>query len=210
MNCSILSSSHFLTRELRGKCNQSCQQYRSDNSISPKPATKRFLIFRIELLIFIDELPAHRTPPSLPGGDGGGVSATSKTLCEAVHIIERGMAGPLLACRGGEGREPLKRVACGKIKVPTEREFFVRRYSLMRHPTGRGGDAKVIATLPNPPAEIIDAYSRKLSSESMKTAQAPVSPLVFVCVPTVRRHMCKTLKGLLSFGAMRNVRAVIL
>src|SRR5262252_8006911 len=83
--------------------------------------------------------PRIETPPSLPPGeDGEGVSATSETLCEAVHIIERGMAGPLLACR--------------------------RR---------RGGDATVIATLPNPPAEIIDAYSRKLSSESMKTAQAP-------------------------------------
>src|SRR5262245_45371981 len=69
----------------------------------------------------------------------------------------------------------------------------------MRHPIGRGGDATVIATLPNPPAEIIDAYSRKLSSESMKTAQAPVSPLVFVCVPAARRHTCKTLKGSLSF-----------
>lgn len=101
-----------------------------------------------------------------------------------------------------------KEVACGKIKIPTEREYFVRRYSLMRHPIGRGGDATVIATLPNPPAEIIDAYSRKLSSESMKTAQTPVSLLVFVCVPTARRHTCKTLKGLLSFGAMRNVRAV--
>src|SRR5215831_9704514 len=77
------------------------------------------------------------------------------------------MAGPLLACRRRRART-LKRVACGKIKVPTEREFFVRRYSLMRHPIGRGGDATVIATLPNPPAEIIDAYSRKLSSESMK------------------------------------------
>ena len=60
-------------------------------------------------------------------------------------------------------------MACGKIKIPTEREFFVRRYSLMRHPIGRGGDATVIATLPNPPAEVIDAYSRKLSSEPMKT-----------------------------------------
>src|SRR5215472_13952411 len=103
------------------------------------------------------------------------------------------MAGPLLACRRRRART-LKRVACGKIKVPTEREFFVRRYGLMRHPIGRGADATVIATLPNPPAEIIDAHSRKLSSEPMKTAQAPVSPLVFVCVPTARRHMYKTLK----------------
>ena len=39
---------------------KSCQQYRSDNGISPKPETKRFLIFRIELLILIDELSAHR------------------------------------------------------------------------------------------------------------------------------------------------------
>jgi hypothetical protein len=52
----------LVTRELQGKCNQSCQQYRSNNSISPKPATKRFLIFQIELLIFIDELSAHRNP----------------------------------------------------------------------------------------------------------------------------------------------------
>src|SRR5262249_61559581 len=43
---------------------KSCQQYRSDNGISPKPATKRFLIFRIELLILVDELSAHR--PLLP------------------------------------------------------------------------------------------------------------------------------------------------
>src|SRR5262245_58337480 len=78
----------------------------------------------------------------------------------------------------------------------------------MRQPIGRGGDATVIATLPNPPAEVTDAYSRKLSSESMRAAQAPDSPLVFVCVPTARRHTCKTLKGSLSFGAMRNVRAV--
>src|SRR5215472_3023585 len=77
----------------------------------------------------------------------------------------------------------------------------------MRHPNGRDGDATVIATLPNPPAEIIDAYSRKLST-SMTTAQAPVSPLVFVCVPTARRHTCKTMKGSLSFGAMPNVHAV--
>jgi hypothetical protein len=96
----------------------------------------------------------------------------------------------------------------GKIKIPTAREFFVRRYSLMKHPIGRSGDATLIATLPNPAAEVIDAYSRKLSSESMRTAQVPVSPLVFVCVPTARRHTCKTLKGSLSFGAMRNVRAV--
>src|SRR5262249_40880358 len=50
------------TRELQGKCNQSSQQYCSKNSISPKPATKRFLIFRIELSIFVDDLSAHRTP----------------------------------------------------------------------------------------------------------------------------------------------------
>src|SRR5215468_5214171 len=67
MHSSKLSSSHFVTRGPRGECNQSCQQYRSDNSISPKPATKRFLIFRIELLIFVDHLSAHRTPPSLYG-----------------------------------------------------------------------------------------------------------------------------------------------
>jgi len=47
---------------LEGECNQSCQQYRSDNSIDPKLATKRFLIFRIELLILIDDLSAHRNP----------------------------------------------------------------------------------------------------------------------------------------------------
>src|SRR5215472_16688645 len=75
--------------------------------------------------------PRIETPPS--GEDGGGVSATSETLCEAVHIIERGMAGPLLACRRRRARTFKEEVACGKIKVPTEREFFVRRYSLMRH-----------------------------------------------------------------------------
>src|SRR5215813_7700455 len=117
--------------------------------------------------------PRIETPPSLPREDGRGVSATSETLCEAVHIIERGMAGPLLACRRRRARTFKEEVACGKIKVPTEREFFVRRYSPMRHPIGRGGDATVIATLPNPPAEIIDAYSRKLSSESMKPLKLP-------------------------------------
>jgi len=35
----------------------------ADNSISPKPATKRFLIFRIELLILVDDLSTHRTSP---------------------------------------------------------------------------------------------------------------------------------------------------
>jgi hypothetical protein len=56
----------LVTREeLRGECDQSCQQYRSNNGISPKPTTKRSLIFRIELSIFNDELSAHRTPPSL-------------------------------------------------------------------------------------------------------------------------------------------------
>src|SRR5262249_11548598 len=64
----LSSSPRLVTRELQGKCNQSCQQYRSNNSISPKPATKRFLIFRIEFLIFVDELSAHRTPPFLPPG----------------------------------------------------------------------------------------------------------------------------------------------
>jgi hypothetical protein len=65
MHCCILNGSpRFVTRELGGEYNQSCQQYRSDNSISPKPATKRFLIFRIEPLILIDPLSAHR--PLLP------------------------------------------------------------------------------------------------------------------------------------------------
>src|SRR5215467_13323818 len=64
MDCSLLSSSPWLAAwQVDGECNQSCQQYRSDYSISPKPATKRFLIFRIELLILIDDLSAHRTPP---------------------------------------------------------------------------------------------------------------------------------------------------
>src|SRR5262249_54559866 len=49
-----------------GECNQSCQQYRSDSSIRPKPATKLFLIFRIECSILIDYLFPHRTPPFLP------------------------------------------------------------------------------------------------------------------------------------------------
>src|SRR5262245_33575041 len=65
MHCCILNGSpRFVTRELGGEYNQSCQQYRSDNSISLKPATKRFLIFRIEPLILIDHLSAHR--PLLP------------------------------------------------------------------------------------------------------------------------------------------------
>src|SRR5262249_36339745 len=84
----ILSSSlWFVTREVGGECNQSCQQYRSDYSVSPKPATKRFLICRIELLILVDDLSAHRTPPSLPsqGRWRGRLSGTSKILCEAVH-----------------------------------------------------------------------------------------------------------------------------
>src|SRR5215471_9226876 len=58
--CMLSSSPRLATRELQGKYNQSCQQYRSNNSISPKPATKRFLIFRIEPLILVDDLSAHR------------------------------------------------------------------------------------------------------------------------------------------------------
>src|SRR6516164_7596437 len=60
---------------------KSCQQYRSDNGISPKPATKRFLIFRIELLILIDDLSAHR--PLLPTNQTryGGLSGPNRTRC---------------------------------------------------------------------------------------------------------------------------------
>src|SRR5215467_14842482 len=123
MNCSILSSSHFLTRELRGKCNQSCQQYRSDNSISPKPPTKRFLIFRIELLIFIDHLSAHRTPPSLYGAKkctpcmaGAAVMAITKWLIFWLGKMTRARKKAPGAARGFEcitkekwprGNEPL-------------------------------------------------------------------------------------------------------
>jgi hypothetical protein len=39
----------FVTRELGNEYNQSCQQYRLDNGVDPKPAPIRFLIFRIEL-----------------------------------------------------------------------------------------------------------------------------------------------------------------
>src|SRR5262249_16064432 len=68
-------------------------------------------------------------------------------------------------------------------------EFFVRRYSLIRHPIGRGGDATVIATLPNPPAEVIAAYSRKLSSESMRTGNVrAVNCSAFWFVSLVRRR----------------------
>src|SRR5262249_42452110 len=52
--------------------------------INPKPATKGFLIFRIELLILVGDLSAHRTPPS-QGKMEERLSRTSKTLCEAVH-----------------------------------------------------------------------------------------------------------------------------
>ena len=66
---------------------KSCQQYRSDNGISPKPATKRFLIFRIELLILIDELSAHRTPPAketkVGCGDCG--DRIGGDVCELLH-----------------------------------------------------------------------------------------------------------------------------
>src|SRR5262249_17655497 len=146
--------------------------------------------------------PRIETPPSLPRGRWRRVAAASKTLCEAVHIIERGMAGPLLACRRRRART-FKEGGLRQNKNPDRAGIFCP--TLQAH---EASHATVIATLPNPPAEIIDAYSWKLSSESMKTAQAPVSPVVFVCVPTARRRTCKTLKGLLSFGAMRNVRAV--
>ena len=66
---------------------KSCQQYRSDNGISPKPETKRFLIFRIELLILIDELSAHRTPPAketkVGCGDCG--DRIGGDVCELLH-----------------------------------------------------------------------------------------------------------------------------
>src|SRR5262249_19426564 len=62
---SILSGSPcFVAWELGRECNQSCQQYRSDNDISPEPATNHFLIFRIEPVILVDHLTAHR--PLLP------------------------------------------------------------------------------------------------------------------------------------------------
>src|SRR6516164_2329162 len=84
--CSILSSSPgFGTRVLGGECNQSCQQYRSDDSISPKPAAKRFLILRIELLILIDDLSAHQ--PLLPTNNPleRTVRAESGEMCELLH-----------------------------------------------------------------------------------------------------------------------------
>jgi hypothetical protein len=69
---------------------KSCQQYRSDNGISPKPATKRFLIFRIELLILIDELSAHRTPPAKETKVGwrGLWGTESGERCELLHTLK--------------------------------------------------------------------------------------------------------------------------
>src|SRR5215813_7315388 len=86
--------------------------------------------------------------------------------------IERGMTGSLLACRSIRART-FKEGGLRQNKNPDRAGIFCP--TLQSHEAfGRGGDATVIATLPNPPAEIVDAYSRKLSSESMKTAQAPV------------------------------------
>src|SRR6516165_12757849 len=82
MDCCILNGSlRFVTRELEGECNQSCQQYRSDNSVSPKPAPKRFLILRIEPLILIDDLSAHR--PLLPTNQTrwGALSGPNRGRC---------------------------------------------------------------------------------------------------------------------------------
>src|SRR5262245_46424889 len=100
MNCSILSS-RPVTRELGGERNQSCQQYRSDDSISPKPATKRFLIFRIEPLILIDDLSAHRPLLSTLGRI---VRAESGEMCELLHTsnhryFDGNNKGPLLSAR---------------------------------------------------------------------------------------------------------------
>src|SRR5262249_8468148 len=69
-HCRIFSSEpYFIARELRGNYNQPRQQYRSDNRISPKIAPNCFLICRIELLIFVDDLSAHRIPlPRRPIG----------------------------------------------------------------------------------------------------------------------------------------------
>src|SRR5215471_18769533 len=89
MDCCILDGSpRFVTRELEGECNQSCQQYRSDNSISPKPAPKRFLIFRIELLVLVDHLSAHRTPPAQKAEVRRGiVGVESDEMSEPLHTL---------------------------------------------------------------------------------------------------------------------------
>ena len=121
--------------------------------------------------------------------------------------IERGMTGSLLACRSIRART-FKEGRLRQNKSPDRAGISCPTLQSHEASIGRGSDATVIATLPNPPAEVADAHSRKLSSESIRTAQAPDSPLVFVCVPTARRHTCKTLRGSLSFGEMRNVRAV--
>src|SRR5215831_1155825 len=98
MYCSILSGSLGVLTRKGGECNQSCQQYRSDNSISPKPATKRFLIFRIELLILVDVLSAHRPLHLSQGKMEARVSGTSKTLCEAVHTFGVGDGRHYASC----------------------------------------------------------------------------------------------------------------
>src|SRR5262249_19064234 len=68
--------------------NQSHQQYRSDNSISPKPPTKSFLIFRIELLVLVDHLSAHRTPPAQEAEVRRGiVGVESDERCEILHTL---------------------------------------------------------------------------------------------------------------------------
>src|SRR5262249_5937360 len=96
MYCSILSGSLAVLTRKGGECNQSCQQYRSNNSISPKPATKRFLIFRIELLIFVDEFPAHQTPPAnklkslgrILGTESGEMCVSDFTLRTIIILME--------------------------------------------------------------------------------------------------------------------------
>ena len=71
-----------------------------------------------------------------------------------------------------------------------------------------GGDAVITDTLPNPPAEVVDVHSRKLSRE-IDDDRSSFSLTARLCMrSTAWRHTWETMKGSLSFGAMRNVHAV--
>src|SRR5215475_14448727 len=88
----------FRVFNLLGHMNRrhSCQIPRSANRVNPKPAPKGFLIFRIELLVLVDHLSAHRTPPAQEAEVRRGiVGVESDEMCELLHTLN----ASFLECR---------------------------------------------------------------------------------------------------------------
>ena len=81
----------------------------------------------------------------------------------------------MFACRRIR-REPLRKggPSFGKIKNSDGAGIFCPTFQSYAASDWTTRDAGITGTLPNPPAEIVDTYSRKLSSEVDHDRQAPV------------------------------------